>query len=198
MFGLKLNKYTHFHPLEVVCRGSESQLQVGENFNLECSALGVKCWFTHTPSSSHLTWVYLFLVCTARAAVYLLSTPSSHTVLIQYLHSLPNCLPIVHTDTLGDDYGNKHEEFAQRRTNTVPTSQTLAQYWSGVGIVLAIYRDMTETNCKAICNAGNISLCFCTMRSTREGMSPNILLPVLLSSAPDRVLFFRHILSFVR
>ena len=30
MFGLKLNK-CNFHPLEVVGRGSETQLQVGEN-----------------------------------------------------------------------------------------------------------------------------------------------------------------------
>ena len=32
-----VSKYTNisnFHPLEVVCRGSEKQLQVGENFNL--------------------------------------------------------------------------------------------------------------------------------------------------------------------
>ena len=29
MFGLKLN--SNFHPLEVVDRGSETQLQVGEN-----------------------------------------------------------------------------------------------------------------------------------------------------------------------
>ena len=35
MFGLKLNKYNmgNFHPLEVVSRGSESQLQVGDNLN---------------------------------------------------------------------------------------------------------------------------------------------------------------------
>ena len=32
MFGLKLNKYENFfYPLEVVDRGSETQLQVGEN-----------------------------------------------------------------------------------------------------------------------------------------------------------------------
>ena len=31
MFGLKVNKYVYFHPLEVVGRGSETQLQVGEN-----------------------------------------------------------------------------------------------------------------------------------------------------------------------
>ena len=35
MFGLKLlqNNLSNFHPLEVVCRGSETQLQVGENLN---------------------------------------------------------------------------------------------------------------------------------------------------------------------
>ena len=32
MFELKLNKY-HFCPLEVVGRGSETQIQVGENIN---------------------------------------------------------------------------------------------------------------------------------------------------------------------
>ena len=29
MFGVKLNKYKYFHPLHVVGRGSETQLQVG-------------------------------------------------------------------------------------------------------------------------------------------------------------------------
>ena len=34
MFGLKLNTYmSNFQPLEVVDRGSETQLQVGENLN---------------------------------------------------------------------------------------------------------------------------------------------------------------------
>ena len=33
MFGLLLNKYKYFQPLEVVGRGSETQLQVGENLN---------------------------------------------------------------------------------------------------------------------------------------------------------------------
>ena len=36
MFGLKLNMLTNmsnFHPLEVMGRGSETQLQVGENVN---------------------------------------------------------------------------------------------------------------------------------------------------------------------
>ena len=33
MFCLKLNKYQQFHPLEVVGRGSETQLQAGENLN---------------------------------------------------------------------------------------------------------------------------------------------------------------------
>ena len=32
-FGLKLNKYDHFNPVEIVDRGSETQLQVGENLN---------------------------------------------------------------------------------------------------------------------------------------------------------------------
>ena len=32
MFGLKLNM-SNFHPLEVVGRGSETQLHVGENLN---------------------------------------------------------------------------------------------------------------------------------------------------------------------
>ena len=31
MFGLKLIKYEYFDPLKVVCRRSETQLQVGEN-----------------------------------------------------------------------------------------------------------------------------------------------------------------------
>ena len=31
MFGLKLKKESYFHPFEVVGRGSEAQLQVGEN-----------------------------------------------------------------------------------------------------------------------------------------------------------------------
>ena len=33
MFVLKLNKHEYFHPLEVVGRDSETQLQVGENLN---------------------------------------------------------------------------------------------------------------------------------------------------------------------
>ena len=33
IFVLKLNKYSNVQPLEVVGRGSETQLQVGENFN---------------------------------------------------------------------------------------------------------------------------------------------------------------------
>ena len=33
MFGLKLNKMHNFHPLEVVGRGSGTQLQLGENLN---------------------------------------------------------------------------------------------------------------------------------------------------------------------
>ena len=33
MFALKLKKYCNYHPLEVVGRGGETQLQVGENLN---------------------------------------------------------------------------------------------------------------------------------------------------------------------
>ena len=33
MFGLKLKNYKWFNPLEVVGRGSETQLQMGENLN---------------------------------------------------------------------------------------------------------------------------------------------------------------------
>ena len=33
MFGLKINKYDFFYPLEVVGRGSETQLQEGQNLN---------------------------------------------------------------------------------------------------------------------------------------------------------------------
>ena len=33
MFGLKLNKYEQFSPNSVVGRGSDTQLQVGENLN---------------------------------------------------------------------------------------------------------------------------------------------------------------------
>ena len=32
MSGLKLNQYEYFSPLEVVGRGSETQLQVGKKF----------------------------------------------------------------------------------------------------------------------------------------------------------------------
>ena len=32
-FRLKLEEYVYLHPLEVVGRGSETQLQVGENLN---------------------------------------------------------------------------------------------------------------------------------------------------------------------
>ena len=42
MFDLKLSKYTsNFHSLEVVSRGSETQLQVGENLNDYISGLQV-------------------------------------------------------------------------------------------------------------------------------------------------------------
>ena len=33
MFSLKLNTLSNFHPLDVVGRGSETQLQVDENLN---------------------------------------------------------------------------------------------------------------------------------------------------------------------
>ena len=33
MFVLNLHKYEYFYPLEVVGRGSETQLQVGKNLN---------------------------------------------------------------------------------------------------------------------------------------------------------------------
>ena len=33
MFGLKLNTYDYFYPLEVEGRGSETELQLGENLN---------------------------------------------------------------------------------------------------------------------------------------------------------------------
>ena len=33
IFGLKLNTYEYFQSIEVVGRGSETQLQVGENFD---------------------------------------------------------------------------------------------------------------------------------------------------------------------
>ena len=33
MLSLKLNKYEYFHPLEIVSRGSQTQLQVGEILN---------------------------------------------------------------------------------------------------------------------------------------------------------------------
>ena len=32
MFGLKLKKHSHFHTLEVVGRGNETQLQEGDHF----------------------------------------------------------------------------------------------------------------------------------------------------------------------
>ena len=54
MFRLKLNKLvlSNFHPLEVVCRGSETQLQVGENLNnLIFSASSVKCTLCKTTDS---------------------------------------------------------------------------------------------------------------------------------------------------
>ena len=41
MFGLKSNNMNNFHPLEVVDRGSETQLQVGEKYIIQFSALRV-------------------------------------------------------------------------------------------------------------------------------------------------------------
>ena len=55
--GLKgLNNMSNFHPLEVVGRGSETQLQVGENSHYISWRFGVKrlkfmlpChWYSHT------------------------------------------------------------------------------------------------------------------------------------------------------
>ena len=44
-FDLKLNKYmSNFHPLEVVCRGSETQFQVGENDLIMC-----RIWIKNMP-----------------------------------------------------------------------------------------------------------------------------------------------------
>ena len=51
VFVLKLNKYESFQPLEVVGRGSETQLQVDENLNksnLACKVLTLvmlNCFF---------------------------------------------------------------------------------------------------------------------------------------------------------
>ena len=45
MVGIKLNKYEYFYSLEVVGRGSETQLPVGEKLNyLAYSALRVNLW----------------------------------------------------------------------------------------------------------------------------------------------------------
>ena len=38
MFGLKLKQHI-FHPLEIVDRGSEKQLQVGEKLICQCSTI---------------------------------------------------------------------------------------------------------------------------------------------------------------
>ena len=44
MFGLELTNLTDFHPLEVVARGSETQLQVGENLkSFDFALLGLTC-----------------------------------------------------------------------------------------------------------------------------------------------------------
>ena len=48
MFGLKLNKYEWFYPLVVVGHGSETQLQVGENFNHLISISGLRVNVTLT------------------------------------------------------------------------------------------------------------------------------------------------------
>ena len=34
VFDFKFNKYDNFHPLEIVGRGSETHLQVGENLEM--------------------------------------------------------------------------------------------------------------------------------------------------------------------
>ena len=41
MFGLNLNKYDYFYPLEVVGHGSETQLQMSENLNYLINYLAV-------------------------------------------------------------------------------------------------------------------------------------------------------------
>ena len=51
IFGLELN----FHPLEVVCRGGETQLQVGENLIIKFSGLKEN-------SSRHYTYINPMLV----------------------------------------------------------------------------------------------------------------------------------------
>ena len=39
--SLKLKNMSTFHPLKVVDRGSDTQVQVGENYQFKCSALDV-------------------------------------------------------------------------------------------------------------------------------------------------------------
>ena len=43
MFGIR-SDMSNFHPLEVVGRGSETQLQVGENLNLAGKGLITRQW----------------------------------------------------------------------------------------------------------------------------------------------------------
>ena len=52
MFYAKVKNISNFHPLEVVGRGSETQLQVGENIFFYCSALWVKVWCMDDPLGS--------------------------------------------------------------------------------------------------------------------------------------------------
>ena len=55
IFDLKLNKYEYFHPLQVVGRDSETQLQVGENLNYLTYLLKLHITvnkFAHRPSLS--------------------------------------------------------------------------------------------------------------------------------------------------
>ena len=43
-WDLNFTNNINFQPLEVVCRGSETQLQVIEDLNWKLSALGVNVW----------------------------------------------------------------------------------------------------------------------------------------------------------
>ena len=68
-WDLNFTKHIHFQSLEVVCRGSETQLQVTENLNwiAHCSrGLRVKVDFFHTSSAFNLLWLYVFI----RSTVY--------------------------------------------------------------------------------------------------------------------------------
>ena len=57
MFRLKLNKY-EFHPLEVVGRGSDTQLQVGDNgkhYQKTSNCVNSYCCHgCHTPINTHV------------------------------------------------------------------------------------------------------------------------------------------------